>query len=196
MRISIFFLGLTFLGCNADNQHKNELNYADNVESIESETRDCTALSDLKFENINGSSIALQNQKTFSGKACSYYNSGKLSTLTSFQEGAKQGVWQVYFENGQIEKEGDVSEGKEHGRYLEYFPTGQLKYVYTYDFGKKTGVWRSWYVHGGKYTERHFENDQLHGKVLVWDESGKLAKEYDYNRGTLVNSVMHVKEEN
>ncbi len=195
MRISTILTGLLVLGCNPVGPQQEVPKTSVKLLATVYENEDCLSITKLEFKASAGSSMALSDQNPFSGKACSYFSSGKIHTMTTFRNGLKQGKWLVCYENGQIEKEGNIDNGKEHGTYFEYFSNGQLKYNYTYDSCKKTGIWKSWYENGTKYTERHFQNDQLHGKVLVWDENGKLAKEYHYDHGTLVNSLMHFKTE-
>ena len=150
----------------------------------------CIALSETELTN----GLTCHHEVPLSGKICSWFENGNKHTETSFNEGIKEGVWTVYFENGLPEKIGSILNGKDDGQYKEYYETGQLKYDYTYQNGSKEGVWKSWYADGGKYTERHFSENTLNGKVLVWDEQGRLAKEYDYVKGSLVKEQMHFKQ--
>ncbi|MCZ4407190.1 toxin-antitoxin system YwqK family antitoxin [Cryomorphaceae bacterium 1068] len=151
---------------------------------------DCVPMQEISYAN----GLAYRNETPFTGTVCSYHSNGEIHTLTSYREGKKNGLWEVFFANGQREKSGFTRQGKDDGLYREWYTNGELKYEYHYDLGKKVDVWKSWYEDGTRYTERHFENDELNGKVLVWDESGKLAKEYDYVNGRLMNSQMHFKE--
>lgn len=151
----------------------------------------CIPIQEISYSN----GTAFYLEMPFSGKICSYHSNGELHTLTSYHDGAKSRLWEIYFANGQKEKSGFTRKGSDDGTYREWYANGKLKYEYHYDLGKKVGIWKSWYENGTRYTERHFENDALNGKVLVWDESGKLAKEYDYVNGRLMNSQMHFKEE-
>ena len=162
------------------------------VEAQEEKTApDCTPMSSVNFEN----GLAYYEGSLFTGKMCSYHPNGEVHTLTSYQNGEKQGLWEIFFADGRREKSGFTRKGKQDGLYREWYPNGQLRYEYHYDLGKKTGAWKGWYEDGTRYTERHFKNDTLDGKVLVWDENGTLAKEYDYLDGRLINSQMHFKEE-
>jgi antitoxin component YwqK of YwqJK toxin-antitoxin module len=161
-----------------------------NGSKLKQET-DYIPMQEIQYRN----GIAYQAEKPFTGKVCSYHSNGEIHTLTSYRAGAKNGLWEVFFANGQREKSGFTRQGKDDGLYREWYANGELKYEYHYDLGKKVDVWKSWYEDGTRYTERHFENDELNGKVLVWDETGKLAKEYDYVNGRLMNSQMHFKEE-
>ena len=151
----------------------------------------CVSMQEINYRN----GMAYQDESPFTGKVCSYHSNGAIHTLTTYRDGTKDGLWEIFFGDGQREKSGFTRQGKDDGLYREWYPNGELKYEYHYDLGKKVNVWKSWYEDGTRYTERHFDNDQLNGKVLVWDESGKLAKEYDYVNGRLMNSEMHFKEE-
>jgi len=152
---------------------------------------ECVPMNEIRYENGK----AYDGDGLFSGKVCSFHSNGNKHTLTSYKNGEKAGLWEVFFTDGQREKSGITRKGKDDGLYREWYPNGKLKYEYHYDLGKKVGVWKSWYDDGTRYTERHFKEDQLNGKVFVWDERGKLSKEYDYVNGQLMNSEMHFKEE-
>jgi antitoxin component YwqK of YwqJK toxin-antitoxin module len=152
---------------------------------------ECVPMNEIRYEKGK----AYDGDRLFSGKVCSFHSNGNKHTLTSYKEGEKSGLWEVFFADGQREKSGFTRQGKDDGLYREWYPSGQLKYEYHYDLGKKVDVWKSWYEDGTRYTERHFKDDQLNGKVFVWDERGKLSKEYDYVNGQLMNSEMHFKEE-
>lgn len=156
---------------------------------------ECTPMADLRLKNEPFAQALWSGDNLFSGKACTRYNSGQIHTLTSYENGVKSGIWEVYLPDGTLQKTGSVKDDKEDGPYREYYETGILKYEYHYADGAKTGVWKSWYEDGTPYTERNFHNDKLHGKVLVYDELGEPAKEYDYRRGVLVNSRMHFEEQ-
>lgn len=177
--------GLILMSCASQQEENGLRNSKDSAL-----TEKCVPMSEVIYRDGRA---FLQNEP-FTGVTCSYFPSGSLHTLTTYEAGYKQGLWEIYYNDGKKEKYGFTRNGKDDGIYREYYPNGQLKYEYRYDLGKKVGIWRSWYEDGTNYTERHFENDRLNGKVLVWDESGKLAKEYDYVNGRLVNSEMHFKK--
>ncbi len=158
------------------------------------EVGECTALNTLTIQQENLESIAFHNDVPFSGVACSYLSNGKAHTYTTYKDGKREGLWQIFHENGRLYKMGYVRNGADDGDFREYFKSGILRYEYHYDQGKKTGTWKGWYNDGTPYTERNFHNDQLHGKVLVWDENGELSKEYDYAMGKLINSEMHFEQ--
>ncbi len=148
----------------------------------------------LEFKHDDGESTAYLNDTPFTGLACTYHKSGKIYTLNTYENGRREGLWEVYYPIGRLHKLGHTRNGEDHGLFEVYFPSGLMQHQLYYENGMKTGVWRSWYVHGGRYTERHFKDDRVHGKVLVWDEQGELAKEYDYEHGRLVKSRMHFEE--
>ena len=176
-----------FISCSVINAPAEEVQ---KEQPEEEQERDCTPMQEISYAN----GMAYQNDQLFTGEVCSLHSNGEVHTLTSYREGSKDGLWEIFFADGKREKSGFTRQGNDDGLYREWHANSELKYEYHYDLGKKVGVWKSWYEDGIRYTERHFENDDLNGKVLVWDESGKLAKEYDYINGRLMNSQMHFKE--
>lgn len=190
MRARVFLPTLIFaflVSCSGGNAPTEEIRTEPQEEK---QGPDCVLMQEITYAN----GLAYRGEALFSGKVCSYHSNGEIHTLTSYNEGVKDGIWEIFFSDGKREKSGFTRQGEGDGLYREWYANGELKYEYHYDLGKKVDVWKSWYKDGTRYTERHFENDELNGKVLVWDESGKLAKEYDYVNGRLMNSQMHFKE--
>lgn len=165
-----------------------------NPNSNEAQTAESVNYADLEMRGEQMDPVAYFEGEPYTGLAVTYAGGGVKFIEQEYKAGRIEGLWRVYFTDGQLQKEGTKIDGLEHGRYREWYQNGQLKYEYHYDMGKKTGTWLSWYEDGTRYTERNFRNDLVHGKVLVYDERGKLAKEYDYKDGRLIQSEMHFKK--
>ena len=69
-----------------------------------------------------------------------------------------------YYENGQIDYEGEFKEGKEHGKWTYYYKDGQKMYVEIYKNGFEEG--------------KHYE----------WAPDGQLVKIEYYQQGRLVKT--------
>ena len=124
----------------------------------------------------------------FTGSAVSYHKNKIKFIEQNYKNGFQDGKWTVWFEDGNIQKEGFKSQKKTAGVYKEWYPNKQLKYLKSYNLGGKEGKWKSWYKNGQQWTERDFLKNQLNGKVLVWDEGGILTKEDHYKKGQLILS--------
>jgi len=64
-------------------------------------------------------------------------------------DGLKQGNWEEYWNNGEIEERGSYKDGKEDGIWEKYWSNGQLQYKGSYKNGERYGVWE-WYNYDGQ----------------------------------------------
>jgi antitoxin component YwqK of YwqJK toxin-antitoxin module len=55
-----------------------------------------------------------------------YYDSGKIKTMTDVVNGEKHGKHVLYAENGQLLVESFYVDDKSHGKWTEYYENGQL----------------------------------------------------------------------
>jgi antitoxin component YwqK of YwqJK toxin-antitoxin module len=55
--------------------------------------------------------------------------------------GKKDGVYKLYYENGQMGEKSTYAAGEYHGPYESYYENGQLEWKGTYNMGEKCGEW-------------------------------------------------------
>ena len=53
------------------------------------------------------------------------------------EKGEKHGVWESYYDNGQLFYRGNYVNGQRHGLWESYYPNGQLHYQQEYNMGKE-----------------------------------------------------------
>ncbi|OFX23629.1 MAG: hypothetical protein A2033_15655 [Bacteroidetes bacterium GWA2_31_9] len=90
------------------------------------------------------------------------YPDGKKAMVNMYEEGDSTKVVKrqiKYYQNGNIEVEGD------------------------FENGKRTGKWTYYYDSGNKWSEGTFENDLSNGKFTVWYKDGKINYKSEYNKG-------------
>jgi hypothetical protein len=60
-------------------------------------------------------------------------------------ENGKQGEWEKYFQNGQLDYIGNYKNGKKNGYWEIYFEDGQLYYKGNYEDGNRVGYWEEYF---------------------------------------------------
>ncbi len=89
---------------------------------------------------------------------------GKVTGKTeqgSFTDGKKDGSWEWYHDNGQIETQGTYKDGEKDGSWECYYDNGQLWEKGTYKDGNRDGPWVG-YLPDGTVWEEHtgtYKND-------------------------------------
>lgn len=71
-----------------------------------------------------------------------YYSNGKLNFSKYFDEnGKQQGKSSIWYENGELQQEGEYKDGIKNGKWLSFFNNGRLETISFYKTGNKVGVW-------------------------------------------------------
>ena len=81
----------------------------------------------------------------------------------TYKDGKKEGLWERYHWNGQLEKRGAYKDGNEDDLWVSYYGNGQLLSKSTYKNGVREGLYE------------------------YYDENGKLKKKGTYKDGKLIS---------
>lgn len=58
------------------------------------------------------------------------------------KEGQRHGLWEIYFDNGQLDCKGEFVNGVANGLHESYWEDGSIFSMGIYDLGKKIGFWK------------------------------------------------------
>ena len=87
----------------------------------------------------------------------------------------ENGIWKVYYDNGQLEKEGNVIDGKEDGTWKYFYKTSELQSEGNYNNGKRNGVWFGFHENGTKRRKSYFNMGEVKEETC-WDKEGNEIK--------------------
>lgn len=138
-----------------------------------------------------------------------FYPSGRLKSQIQFRNGVEHGVSKYYNENyGSLVMEVTMKKGKKDGPFNRFYFNGNLEYeahyvndelegierTYTqvgqmitettYKKGIKDGPYHSWHENGVQFSSGAYKNDQQDGKWEFYDERGLLMGEANFKEGT------------
>ena len=99
----------------------------------------------------------------------------------TFKNGKKQGLWERYFDNGQLLDKGNYKEGRWYGPWVSYWSNGQLLLKRTYENGFSNGPAVSYYKNGQLRYKGTFKNGKEEGSWVSYKEDGTVDK---INTGT------------
>jgi antitoxin component YwqK of YwqJK toxin-antitoxin module len=85
----------------------------------------------------------------------------------------KNGTFQYYFSNGNMESEGFFENDKEVGTFTKYFDNGKKVFEGEYKSGKRVGKWTYYYYNGQKKEERKYVSEDDYLVNNFWTEDGK-----------------------
>ncbi|MEI8278629.1 MAG: hypothetical protein WCG87_02630 [Bacteroidota bacterium] len=150
----------------------------------------------------------------------SYYMNGALERKVAFLKGhAKDGVYNIYYDNGAVKKTIHYANETQNGPYIEYYENGKIReesfyikgvrdsthtYFYEngkphkrfhYSNGKTTGEYEEYYEDGTLFQDGHQTRD--FNKINTrsyYDEQGKRYGTLEYRNDTLINVVFNNKD--
>jgi antitoxin component YwqK of YwqJK toxin-antitoxin module len=106
----------------------------------------------------------------------------------------REGLWRHWYENGQLEQEGNYVNGKEEGLLRGWHENGQLEVEKNYINGKLEGLLRGWHENGQLEAEVNYINNKREGLLRRWHENGQLRKEGNYINGKLEGLLRYWRE--
>ncbi|PQJ81403.1 toxin-antitoxin system YwqK family antitoxin [Polaribacter glomeratus] len=122
-------------------------------------------------------------KKLFNGFAVTYYENDSLKEKTGFFNGKKQGVYKVWFVNGELQLESHYNQNVLVNSYKAWWINGILALESQYINGEKDGVERQWYVDGSLSKERNLLKGQENGLQRAWLQNGKIYVNYEAKNG-------------
>jgi antitoxin component YwqK of YwqJK toxin-antitoxin module/GH24 family phage-related lysozyme (muramidase) len=114
------------------------------------------------------------NQYTHDGKKDGiwewYYDNGNLWSKGSYINGLRDGYFEYYGVDGELLYKGYYKDDKMDGIWEEYYENGQLKSKGSYKDDLKDGIWEEYYINGNLEFKGLYKDDEL-VKILPLYES-------------------------
>jgi antitoxin component YwqK of YwqJK toxin-antitoxin module len=102
-----------------------------------------------------------------------YYQNGQLYT----------GEYTSRYENGIVKMTAKISEGKKEGIVQVYFDNGQLNEIRSYKNNLMDGTWEMYNIYKIKVSVANYKNGLKHGKWYIYDDTGTLLYDMEYTNG-------------
>lgn len=100
-----------------------------------------------------------------------FYKNGQLEKTTIYKEGEAHGEQINYYEDGVVESRNNFNNGTYHGKYSKYYLTGELKEEYYFKNGIKSGTYKEFHKNGKLSVISTYVQDMIHGKYLGYFEN-------------------------
>ena len=128
-----------------------------------------------ELNRINERELSYNNNSTENNKGAFSENKtlGKFSDAGSL----KDGLWQEYYENGQLRNEGNYIGGKKVGLWKEYHDNGSLANMVNFKEGKKEGLLKNYYSDGQIKGKINYIEGKENGMMELYHQNGKLMLE-------------------
>ncbi len=145
----------------------------------------------IKFQGAYRDSIPVGLHKFYSPdgkllKAVWYNNMGiKLGEGKVDKHGKKQGLWTLFYSNGNILGKGQFKNDKKSGQWVYFYPNGKLLQKGQYNNGLPTGKWITFYPNGKMLRVEYYINGLHDGKYFELSPNGDTVLSTAYIDGQL-----------
>ena len=102
----------------------------------------------------------------------------------------RQGLWGIYYDNGQLKSKGLYKDGNRDGIWEYYDENGQLFSKGLYKDNIKTGIWESYWNNGQLNVISSFIDNKLNEKYKSYYENGQLKEKCYYTNGIKIEKKM------
>ncbi len=110
----------------------------------------------------------------------SYYDSGELNNVEQHLNGKKQGKQTEYFKNGNVSKTGMHIQGQANGVWMYYYDDGHLACEKTFVNGVESGVYTSYHKNGKRHKTGMKQQFKKTGTWITYDNKGTIIKTETY----------------
>jgi len=110
----------------------------------------------------------------------------EMKTRTTFKNGRKNGLEEIFHEDGKLASRINYMSGIKNGVLETYWPSGQLYTRLSYTAGKESGLSERFYSNGQLMFRRNYKKGVLHGLFEDFNQSGELIQTAIYENGVKV----------
>jgi TonB family protein len=118
-----------------------------------------------------------------------YYLSGKeqmTGTYKSIRPDDREGVFTWYFPSGKKQQECEYKNNLLHGLFQEWYEDGQIKIKENFNEGLPDGPMKQWRKDGKLELDVQYSKGEKHGYFISYYENGQMARKELYDNGKFV----------
>lgn len=125
-----------------------------------------------------------QHAETMEGHAIYYFENEQVEREGNYQKGEQHGEWKYWYDNGQLKAVKQYHEGSATGKYVSFHKNGQQDQVGQFsDNGSRIGDWTRWHDNQQMESKLFYTEKGLSGDFLAYYPNGKVSKEMKYRDG-------------
>jgi antitoxin component YwqK of YwqJK toxin-antitoxin module len=109
-----------------------------------------------------------------------YFENGKVQTELTVINGKKNGPAKAYYETGELKREGTYLNDLLEGKTTTYFISGKIETETDYKAGAKTGYYKEYYENGKPKAEAELKDGKQDGLTKEYYETGQLKAEKNF----------------
>ena len=115
-----------------------------------------------------------------------YYENRQLESTVPVDDGVRNGIMNVFYENGTLKYEGLWRNNKQEGLFKMYSENGNLIRENIFKNHKKISQ-KEYFEGGGLKSKGSYKNEIKHGEWTEYFENGKLSTKTEFESGNKIN---------
>ncbi|NND23134.1 MAG: TIGR02281 family clan AA aspartic protease, partial [Acidimicrobiia bacterium] len=135
---------------------------------------------------IDGKFYLKYDMTLVTGKLRKWHENGQLELEVTVKNGKPVGVAKGWYEDRQLKFEGTYRDGKLHGVEKKWYENGKPWETVTWKDGKLDGIYKSWYKNRQLEFEQTYTEGESDGVHKWWYENGQLRSEKTFRDAKLV----------
>ncbi len=137
--------------------------------------------------SINGTIYKKGSSELFTGTVITHHKNGQIIRQSQYKNGKEHGESMFYKADGSKDFRAYFEHGKEHGKSTFWRKNGNKQFESTHTNGVLNGP-STWYFSSGeKLKQYNYKNNQLDGESIWWDKKGGVIKKQHFKNGKLIN---------
>lgn len=118
------------------------------------------------------------------GLEISHYHNGQLRSRINYVDGKlSDGLFEIWNNDGQIIRRGEILNGEFEGTYKMWYDDGQIEILANYFNGKLNGSYKKWYNNGKVASIGNYKNNELDGEYISFHLNGLTNEKSNYKNG-------------
>jgi len=105
------------------------------------------------------------------GKFQQFYQNGQIEVDGQYEDGEREGEWIWFFEDGTLKARCSYSDNV--GTFTSFYPNGNKLRQGRMEDLTREGVWVEWFESGNKRMEGQFVGGEQHGLWRYWADDGR-----------------------
>jgi len=141
-----------------------------------------------EFENNYLFKIRNYKNEKLHGKIVTWYESSfNLHNIVNYKNSIPNGIFEYYYENGNLKEKGYNKNGEEDGLYRTYHSNSKIREKSYYKNGLLDGLHEEWNSLGKLRIRCIYKNDKLDGQYEEYNCRGQLFVTKKYEDGVLID---------
>lgn len=112
-----------------------------------------------------------------------WFEDGQLKDRSHYKDGFKNGLSEEWYPDGTLYQRGTLKDGRYNGFYESWYPNGNRYIRANYTNGSRDGLFEEWYENGLMFDRANYTDRRYNGIREKWYQNGQMSRRIYYEMG-------------